>query len=717
MTRPLHVIDSLSSLPLDLQEASIIEDLLYVFMGHEGNYIHYAGTYDPKSEQDTLKGPQWVIADGLDPSLRDLCMGLCRMSTWYVSVSAFVEIHSRAEFGVVNHALCAAIRKLLKEYLVLVAQLEHQFLTNPAFTLHTLHLHALPTSHTLFHMYSLAHEVMKRNATIEEEKDMMDDMDNIEGILEALKEGNDITSGVLGKPTICKGGAVLGLLSTRLSSLAGDPAARKLLSHLLKEASKPYMKMLNEWLHHGEIRDPHQEFLVKEQKSIKRERLDEDYTDEYWEKRYTLREGEVPPQLESVKEKVLLAGKYLNVVRECGGVDVSKTDERDKWPMSFEHTNFLDNVNSAYAHANSSLLELLLTTHELPARLRSLKHYFFLDQSDFFTHFLALASHELKKPAKNANLVKLQSLLDITLHSPGTIAASDPFKEDVKVQMNKVWLTDWLMRVLSVKGLGEDGLPTSSFGQSTSDKKDQKELAGFDALQLDYTVPFPLSLVISRQAVTKYQLLFRHLLSLKNVEQLLGDTWMAHMKDAQWSRFSKHRRLEIWKKRAWALRSRMMSFIQQLAYFCTSEVIEPNWQGMRVKLEKVTTVDELMKDHVDFLDTCLKECMLTNHRLLKIQGKLIYGCTMFGQMTTYLARSLATADPMLDPTQFIPKDGPFPEPNAAKMNSLEELLQKHEEHFARNTKIMMDAVSYYAGTESARLLSLVVRLDWEQARY
>jgi gamma-tubulin complex component 2 len=30
------------------------------------------------------------------------------------------------------------------------------------------------------------------------------------------------------------------------------------------------------------------------------------------------------------------------------------------------------------------------------------------------------------------------------------------------------------------------------------------------------------------------------------------------------------------------------------------------------------TVDELMQDHVDFLDTCLKECMLTNSNLLRV---------------------------------------------------------------------------------------------------
>ncbi len=62
----------------------------------------------------------------------------------------------------------------------------------------------------------------------------------------------------------------------------------------------------------------------------------------------------------------------------------------------------------------------------------------------------------------------------------------------------------------------------------------------------------------------------------------------------------------------------MLVFVQQLSYFCTNEVIEPNWLNMQARLEKVKTVDELMQDHIDFLDTCLKECMLTNSRLLKV---------------------------------------------------------------------------------------------------
>lgn len=62
----------------------------------------------------------------------------------------------------------------------------------------------------------------------------------------------------------------------------------------------------------------------------------------------------------------------------------------------------------------------------------------------------------------------------------------------------------------------------------------------------------------------------------------------------------------------------MLSFVQQILAFATFEVLEPNWRALEAKLEKVSTVDQLLRDHVDFLDTCLKECMLTSSKLLKV---------------------------------------------------------------------------------------------------
>jgi gamma-tubulin complex component 2 len=624
--RPLH------ELSLEAQEAVIIEDLLFVFMGFEGQYIRFAKGYNPYEERDRLSGPQWRILPGLDPSLQDLTMSMLRMASHYTALETFVDVQSRDEFGSVNHALCASIRKLLQEYLVMVAQLETQFLSDDSFTLHVLNVHVLPTSHMMAQLYALAHELLKRNALLDDETDESSDSnDDFDHILEQLRDGGELVPGNMTGKKICKGGVVLGLITKRLESMSGDPAARALLTTLLRDASRPYMQMLNEWLHHGGINDPHSEFLIKEQRSIRRERLEQDYTDEYWERRYTIRDHDVPPQLEGVKGKVLLAGKYLNVVRECGGVDVS-LEVRDV-PISFDDSRFLDNVNNAYAHANESLMRLLLTAHGLPARLQSLKHYFFLDPSDYFSYFLELGASELRKPVKSVNTGKLQSLLDLVLRQPGSIVSLDPFKEDVKVEMNEITLTKSLQRVVNITGIeqGEALQPLSSNQPLEGDKNAN----GFTSLQLDYAVPFPVSLVVSRKTVWRYQALFRYLLSLRYLESQLSTTWQTHTSGFVWSYKSSSRNLEIWKRRVWTLRARMLVFVQQLLYFCTAEVIEPNWQSLMARLRGkdgngqdgtpngsttgvTRTVDELMQDHVDFLDTCLKECMLTNSKLLRV---------------------------------------------------------------------------------------------------
>lgn len=726
------------------QENAVIEDLLFVFMGFEGQYIRFVDSYNPVEDRERLTGPDFVIQPGLDPSLRDLTYSMLQMAKHHIALEAFVEVQSREECGRVNHALCATIRKLLQDYLTLVAQLEHQLLTNPSFTLHVLNLHTKQTAYMLSHLYSLAQEILKRNAILEEDLEESDDLSDVDQIIENLREGKD--AGGVGAKRVCKGGQVLGLITSRLATLSGDPAARTLLNTLLREASRPYMYMLNEWLHRGAIRDPHSEFLIKEQQSILREGLEQDYTDEYWEKRYTVRDdgsGTVPPQLEGVKEKILLAGKYLNVVRECGGVDSGSTVTNA--PVTFDDSRFLDNVQDAYTKANERLLALLLTTHSLPARLRSLKHYFFLDRSDFFSYFLELSTSELRKPAKHVNTGKLQSLLDIVLRQPGTVAVEDPFKEDVKVVMNEVSLTNWLMRIVNVTGLDADAANMSMNNLLTpavqSNPSDEKEINGFDALVFDYAVPFPLSLVISRVTLTRYQLLFRYLLSLRHVETLLKNSWMEHSKAVSWKhRSSSSKRIEMWKRRAWTLRARMLVFVQQLLYFCTAEVIEPNWQALMSRLDErrqgedgqpgvKRTVDELMQDHVDFLATCLKECMLTNSKLLRINAKVVSTCTMFANYTSSLSKSLHVADADLSTNQSDKSYAPRrTESNASKrakgsegqkdiehdpsrLDSLINNLDRYENHFSRHLKLLLDMLNYLAATETVVFLGLCARLS------
>ena len=719
-----------SSMTVQDQEAAVIDDLLFVFMGYEGQYICFSESYNRAEEREWLGGPTFSISQGLDPSLKDLTMSMLVMATHYSAIEAFVEVQSREEYGSVNHALCAAIRKLLKDYLILIAQLETKVIHNTSFTLHQMHLALMPTAQSLKQLYLLAQELLKRNSLLGGDlDDTMDDFD-ADKILERLQEGGDLLPGSMSKKR-CIGGNVLALLTERLATFSGDPAVRSLLQLLLREASRPYVTMLNEWLHHGGIKDPHAEFLIGERSSIKRERLDEDYTDEYWEKRYYIRDKEIPPQLAGVKDKVLLAGKYLNVVRECGGVNITSTIESTT--ATFDDPQFLDNVNCAYAFANSELLNLLLTENSLKSRLRSMKHYFFLDRAEFFLYFMELSSSELRKPHKSVNTGKLQSLLDLVLYQPGSVAVADPFKEDVKISMNEIDLTQWLMKIVNVQGMDQEN-PDSMLERvhapaTSSNKDDDKEINGFAALELDYTVPFPLSLIISRKTVLRYQLIFRYTLALRHLETQIVDCWSEHTKTKSWIHKSSNPRIEIWKRRAWTLRSRMLVFVQQMLFFATAEVIEPNWRKLMAKVDEAQlpedfsndrsvrrvprtkrTVDELMQDHLDMLDSCMKDLGLTQSKLLRIHSKLVVGCSSFAVYTANLSRSLYSADPELASVDAPASSNALTEADPNRILRMEDTLKRYEDHFNRHLKILIDSLNYFAATETVVLLGLCARL-------
>jgi len=268
-----------------------------------------------------------------------------------------VQRQSHLEFGLIHHALCAAIRSILRDYLELVAQLEHLFNTDPAFTLQRLWLHVHPTLHQLSLVHALTSELLwtpeaAAVASSSDDDDLgpssSDDDEyagpGAEGLKAVLGEMKAAKGGGTGAAVDwaaggpVKGGEVLAVIEERLERMSGDPRAVQLYSSLFQRAAQPYARILLGWISTGHLADPHGEFLIRENASVTQALLDADYIDEYWQRRYTLRDpaatsaptraesrdrgvggGAVVPRcLEAWKTKVLLAGKYLNVVRECG---------------------------------------------------------------------------------------------------------------------------------------------------------------------------------------------------------------------------------------------------------------------------------------------------------------------------------------------------------------------------------------------------------------
>ena len=77
--------------------------------------------------------------------------------------------------------------------------------------------------------------------------------------------------------------------------------------------------------------------------------------------------------------------------------------------------------------------------------------------------------------------------------------------------------------------------------------------------------------------------------------------------------------------KSFALRQKMLNFLQNLEYYMTFEVLEPNWVEMitKIKSGKVENVDQVLEIHNDFLSTCLNDCMLSSPELLSVVKKLL----------------------------------------------------------------------------------------------
>lgn len=664
--------DDFAHAPKEVQEALILEDLLFVLLDIEGRYIHYAANYSPDSLGSRLKGANFVVDQALDPSLRDLTQRIIPLGTYYSSIFSFVEAESSLEYGTVIHALCASLRKLLKEYQVLIVQLEHQLKVSPEFTLQRLWFYIYPTLRTFALARDFLTEIMEiSHANVIESDDENEDASSAEDEDEVGSETDSLDrrrrdllryeesedAGIVGG--VVRGGEVLSMLWDRVVKMGGDETAHKLFSTLLHDASQPYSRILLRWISTGHLSDTYDEFLVMENPRVSRASLESDPTDEYWERRYMLRDeaalaqkeherqqgldldsiveengsrgiltggAKIPAFLEPWKRKILLAGKYLNVIRECGR-EVPHDEAvqlHEMQDINIIEEAFYQQVESAYQYANRALLSLLLHEQNIIPRLRSMKHYFFLSQSDFFSSFLEAAGRELRKEVvadkvRDVTIMRLQSHLGMVLGSSNCIGFEDPFREDIRVQLATENAYDQLKRIAEIRG----GIEAARAQAKLARQKDKDRISLLELLQFDLTVKFPVSLVISKKNILRWQFLQRPILHLKSTEKVLCDLWMEHQ-DTAWRSVERHHpQLQQWKMRIFRLRHRILFFVQQVLAFVTAEVIEPNWHELEIKMEQATTVDEFLKDHFDFLNICRKECMLTDLRYVEVRHEKV----------------------------------------------------------------------------------------------
>ena len=320
----------------------------------------------------------------------------------------------------------------------------------------------------------------------------------------------------------------------------------------------------------------------------------------------------IPIFFERHSDIIMKTGKYLSVIHNCGR-QISRPQSPEPLVYTTEERVYIESIESGYKFASKELLHLLVDESDLIGRLKSIKHYFFMDFGDFIVQFMDLAAEELEKEIDDIAPNRLESLLELSLRT--SLMNSDPYKDDVRIELLPDSLHSQMSQILNI----------GSTNWSDNSISEPYILRGSEALAMGFSVAWPLSLIISRKNITCYQMLFRHLFYCKYVERQLEEVWKGN-------KIAKRYTLQAVTGygQAFALRQKILNFVQNLEYYIMLEVIEPTFhQFLDYVQTKVSSVDDMMKSHEDYIQKCLRDAMLTSGELLKSIVQLLRLCILF----------------------------------------------------------------------------------------
>ncbi|KAF6252370.1 Spc98 family-domain-containing protein [Scenedesmus sp. NREL 46B-D3] len=590
------------------QEAALVDDLMGVFLGQAGQYVVHAMVEGPKWQRLALQ-----VKGVTEPSLVEQVERLLPLCECVYIIKRFVETRSRIDHPKVAQALAAAMRELQREWWLVVVQLDHLNRLGQLSLASLVYYCREPTAFMQL-LASIAGEAADKDA---------------------------LTSAGL-----------LNLLAAKQRSLAGDRPGQVLLGRLLEAAAEPYFGILEKWLCRGELDDPYHEFMVKEDADVSRDSLSPDGQPAYWSQRYRLRgavtaghagsrssQHDVPEFLNSSKEAIVVTGKYLNVIRQCGQ-PVPPCPESTVAKLRYSAAAgdsgsppFLQGIQEALSAAAGALLRLLCgpgPQGRLLSWLHCMKHFFLMDQvrvgagragglmqlprvlGDLLVHLME--QPEMQEPPSCLAPHQLQGLLDAATRS-SSVAASphiDVVGEGVLAgQMDRRSLLQLVMAATcSMDGEG-GGAASSSVGILPKGASDSTH-SSLELLLLTVNLSWPISLVVSKRQLLHYQVIFKQLLSLKWAERDLGQAWQSMRATKRLSGEDQQR----W--RAWhMLCSQLTYVVGEVLRFTSIDVLEPLWGDMEARLLGAGNMDEVICLHNAFLSAALQRCLLTETHMVR----------------------------------------------------------------------------------------------------
>ncbi|XP_028622137.1 gamma-tubulin complex component 3 isoform X2 [Grammomys surdaster] len=342
---------------LEVTEAALVRDILYVFQGIDGKNIKMSSTENCYKVDAKAN---------LNKSLRDTAVRLAELGWLHNKIRKYADQRSLdRSFGLVGQSFCAALHQELKEYYRLLSVLHSQLQLEDDQGVNL----GLESSLTLRRLLVWTYDPKIRLKTLAAL------VDHCQG-----RKGGELASAV------------------HAYTKTGDPYMKSLVQHILSLVSHPVLSFLYRWIYDGELEDTYHEFFVASDPTVKTDRL--------WHDKYTLRKSMIPSFMTmDQSRKVLLIGKSINFLHQvCHDqtpttkmIAVTKSAESpgDAADLFTDLENaFQGKIDAAYFETSKYLLDVLNKKYSLLEHMQAMRRYLLLGQGDFIRHLMDL----LKSP-------------------------------------------------------------------------------------------------------------------------------------------------------------------------------------------------------------------------------------------------------------------------------------------------------------------------------
>ena len=622
---------NLSSFDLRQQDKILVNDLLLIMLGFEGNYIkRVVKNTSYKDFKVYFEIEPYLENPTCNESYLSVANLILPLGYYYNCITHFLNIGSNPELGLVVKGFCEGLEKILREYIVFVNKLEvYKNNNNNFFSLQQLLWLCQPSLKLLECLYNLCQKCF-----------------------------------------MIKGGHLLNIIFSAYLN-ENDSQIKSIYKYLLNKSFSPFFKMMKLWILRGILENEHdyQEFMIFSPKSYIKEKLNEYYFDLFWENKFILCNKNIPIFLENISQKILFIGKSFNIIKECGKnikcpyesefesfrdflqepsydinmniknhFNIYKSEGIIQLSFNQENNNntiiinkkllnkqmifeseriiqFENLINKIYNWINETLKTILFTEKDLLLMIHSFKKFYLMEAGDFYNDFLEM------------NIILLTSGLNKIKEVDNIIKLPLNANEEENMKIFKFKITNMTVedlkkyyanyhKILKNKEKEITNITTQLEKIDNIFSKRKKEepkenIKVVECIEIQPEIQWPLNLVFSKKNIMKYKLLFRHLIRLKFIEKLLYNAFNIQQD-------FKEIKIKYKLKKSFFLRDCMINFIKNLIYYLFNEVIEPNFIQLIKKLEIVKSMEDVINFHDKFLDSCINEGLIIDNLKSKL---------------------------------------------------------------------------------------------------